>query len=168
MRLRSALILDYKVPVTFLDQIAGLPEVMSKSQELIQSADPEDSKYIDFIPSNYQVDEILKEFPLNFNQRWGLFCTRLAEPHQDSALYDYTIGFVITGNHHLFTGRNKLVGDLTAGTCYLLENRKTHGAKPRETASPDDLLLFATQDFYANDIYDAYDKIITKLNKALA
>ncbi len=65
--------------------------------------------------------------------------------HRDDVLGDITLGAVLAGDHVLYTGRGREVGNLVPGTCFALCNKKLHGAKPRENKTKTKL-VFATVD----------------------
>jgi hypothetical protein len=86
---------------------------------------------------------------------FGLYATGWVGPHTDDGVTgDITLGIVIVGNHYLFTGNGRRVGDLVPGTVFALLNKKQHGAfqKYKNDTTP---LVFAAcePDLAAEDWY---------------
>lgn len=87
-----------------------------------------------------------------------IYATLYAAPHVDETFYDYTVGVVLAGDHVLYTGRGHPVCDLEPGVIYLLNNKRMHGAKPRDKRHPTPL-VFITADFVASSMQDALGHI---------
>jgi hypothetical protein len=75
---------------------------------------------------------------------YNLCATLWLGPHTDDDIIgDITVGVIIEGDHYMFTGNGRKVGDLVSGTVFALLNKKLHGAYPldRKNIKP---LIFAT------------------------
>lgn len=152
--MRSALIFDFKLPDLLLNELFESPNLrleMADCEKNMQSG------VIDFAYQSAEFDAVMQRAHLHFDAQWNTFITKVAVPHKDDAFADYTFGVVLRGNHQLFTGNYHPVGSLTAGSCYLLNNKKVHGAKPNNDAREGELLIFSAQDFSAYDMRDALD-----------
>jgi hypothetical protein len=74
----------------------------------------------------------------------GIHSTLWIGPHtDDSVVGDITLGIIIAGDHYLFTGNGRRVGELVPGTVFALKNKKLHGAFARDMKNPTPL-VFAT------------------------
>ncbi len=145
--MRSAVILDFQFPDVFIKKMM---KDKGLSDELRRRDMPK-KDYIDFVHYSDEINDIMRKFTGFEEARWNVFIAENAAPHKDEACQNHTFGVVLRGNHQLFTGNYRPVGDLMAGSCYLLDNQKTHGAKPNEK----ELLIFAAYDFSAYDMKEA-------------
>jgi hypothetical protein len=86
-------------------------------------------------PINPQVRQVLDElWPDAFAHT--IYATMWTTPHIDRTVVgDITLGLVISGDHYLFTGNGRRVGDLVPGTVFALCNKKTHGAYARDKSN---------------------------------
>jgi len=66
-------------------------------------------------------------------------------PHRDEVVGDITLGIILSGDHYLFTGNGRRVGDLVPGTVYALLNKKLHGAYPKDRNNPKPLIFAACE-----------------------
>ena len=77
---------------------------------------------------------------------FGLYATGWVGQHTDDGVTgDITFGIVIVGDHYLFTGNGRRVGDLVPGTVFALLNKKQHGAFPRGRKNPSPLVFAACE-----------------------
>jgi len=74
-----------------------------------------------------------------------LYATLWLGPHTDNIVGDVTVGVIIAGDHYLFTGNGRKVGDLVPGTVYALLNKKMHGAYARDMKNPTPLIFAACE-----------------------
>lgn len=77
-----------------------------------------------------------------------LYATRWIGPHTDEVPGDYTVGVILEGDHYLFTGSGRRVGELERGSVFFLNNKKLHGACARDKSrmNPRTTLLFVARD----------------------
>jgi len=74
-----------------------------------------------------------------------LYATLWVGPHKDEVIGDVTLGIVIAGDHYLFTGNGRRVGDLVPGTVFALLNKRLHGAYARDMKKPKPLIFAACE-----------------------
>lgn len=153
--MRSAVIFDFKLPDVLLNELLESHNLRSEIADYAEKL--ESGGVIDFVYQSAEFDAVMQKAQLFFDTPWGTFITESAMPHKDDAFDDYTFGVVLRGNHQLFTGNYRPVGGLTAGSCYLLNNKKVHGAKPNSDACKGELLVFSAQDFSAYGMREALD-----------
>jgi len=75
----------------------------------------------------------------------GLWSSLWLDPHTDDVLGDITLGIIIKGDHYLYTGNGRRVGDLVPGTVFALCNKKKHGAYPRDSKNPSPLVFITCE-----------------------
>jgi hypothetical protein len=97
---------------------------------------------------------------------YGLYATGWIGPHTDDGVTgDITFGIVIVGDHYLFTGNGRRVGDLVPGTVFALLNKKQHGAFKRDKSDPTPLVFIACEpDIAAEDWRKFCTEVSEKLN----
>jgi len=76
---------------------------------------------------------------------FDLYATLWVGPHTDNIVGDITLGVVIEGDHYLFTGNGRKVGDLAPGTVFALLNKKLHGAYANDMKNPKPLIFAACE-----------------------
>jgi ectoine hydroxylase-related dioxygenase (phytanoyl-CoA dioxygenase family) len=76
---------------------------------------------------------------------------------------NYTLGFVLTGDHSLLTKDDSLM-ELTPGTIFLLHNRTKHAALRNETNKENIPLFFINVDFKAKNMEVALERVVQSLN----
>ncbi len=149
--MRSATILDFKFPDVLIKKI--MKDRVLSNELRNRYAPGKDTFY--FVHYSPEINAIMREFTGFEKARWNVFITENAAPHKDETCENHTFGIILKGNHQLFTGNYRPVGDLIAGSCYLLNNQKMHGAKPNEKAEKGEQLIFAAYDFDAYDMKEA-------------
>jgi hypothetical protein len=85
-----------------------------------------------------------------------LYATAWVGPHTDGDPCDITLGIVIVGDHYLFTGNGRRVGDLVPGTVFALLNKKYHGAFQRDKSNPTPLVFVACEPDIAAEDWRAF------------
>jgi hypothetical protein len=77
---------------------------------------------------------------------YNLYISMWLGPHRDlDVVGDITLGIILSGDHYLFTGNGRRVGDLVPGTVYALLNKKLHGAYPKDRNNPKPLIFVACE-----------------------
>jgi len=85
-----------------------------------------------------------------------------AGPHTDPVVGDITLGVIIEGDHYLFTGNGRRVGDLVPDTVYALRNKKTHGAFARDMKNPTPLVFMTCEPKVAEEDWASFCLAISK------
>jgi hypothetical protein len=88
-----------------------------------------------------------------------------AGPHTDEVIGDITLGVIIEGDHYLFTGNGRRVGDLIPGTVYALLNKKLHGAFARDMKNPTPLVFITCEPKVAEEDWASFCIAIGKVLK---
>jgi hypothetical protein len=97
---------------------------------------------------------------------YGLYATLWVDPHTDDEISgDVTLGIVIAGDHYLFTGNVRRVGDLVPGTVFALLNKKQHGAFPIDRNNPSPLVFAACEPNVAAEDWRSFCLSIEKAFK---
>jgi hypothetical protein len=96
---------------------------------------------------------------------YGLYATAWVGPHTDDIIGDVTLGVVIAGDHYLFTGNGRRVGDLVPGTVFALLNKKRHGAFPIGRNNPSPLVFAACEPNVAAEDWRSFCLSIEKALK---
>jgi hypothetical protein len=86
-------------------------------------------------------------------------------PHKDDVVGEITLGVILFGDHYLFTGNSRRVGDLTPGTVYALLNRRMHGAYAKDMKNPTPLIFAACE---PNVPVGGWRKFCDKVSKKLS
>jgi hypothetical protein len=120
--------------------------------------DDGDIEYVCSIPMPAFIDVLT----MRSERKMSCFRTVNAHPHTDDALYAYTLGIVMRGNHKLFSGKKRNIVDdvLDRGAVFVINNRTLHGAMPAIDGVH--LLAFATIDFDADNINHAISLVSVK------
>jgi hypothetical protein len=92
----------------------------------------------------------------------SIYATMWIGPHRDDVIGDITLGIVISGDHYLFTGNGRRVGDLVPGTVYALLNKKMHGAFPRDRKNPTPLIFAACEPNVPAEDWGSFCRTIEK------
>jgi hypothetical protein len=100
---------------------------------------------------------------LLYNRRPSIDACSYLDMHVDDVDGEYTLGFVLTGDHTLLTIDDTLV-ELTPGTVFLLHNITKHAALRNETNKENIPLFFINTDFMAKDMGIAVDRVMQSLN----
>jgi hypothetical protein len=88
---------------------------------------------------------------------YGLYATGWLEPHTDDGLPgDITFGIVIVGDHYLFTGNGRRVGDLVPGAAFALLNKKLHGAFQNDKKNTTPLVFIACEPKIASEDWRSF------------
>lgn len=93
---------------------------------------------------------------------YGLYATAWVGPHTDDIIGDVTLGIVIAGDHYLFTGNGRRVGELVPGTVFALCNKKTHGAFPRDRKNQTPLVFVACEPKIAVEEWGPFCRAVEK------
>ena len=106
---------------------------------------------------------------------FGFYATTWIGPHIDEGVIgDISLGIIITGDHFLFTGNGRRIGDLVPGTVFTLMNKKTHGALQKDKNSRIPLIFAVCEPYIAIEewkyfCYDLEKKLKTfKLHSNLS
>jgi hypothetical protein len=120
-----------------------VPEIDADELQVIQRELPYLKGCIDAWCIKPKTQQALEElWPDAFDH--SLCATMWMGPHIDeNVIGDITLGIIISGDHYLFTGNGRRVGDLVPGTVFALCNKKTHGAYARSKSNRIPL-VFAT------------------------
>jgi hypothetical protein len=89
--------------------------------------------------------------------------TLWAGPHTDDVIGDITLGLIIEGDHYLFTGNGRRVGDLVPGTVYAILNKKTHGAFARDMKNPTPLVFISCEPRVAEEDWESFCLAMQKM-----
>jgi len=111
--------------------------------------------------ANFEEMEILRGLCPDISECM-LASTMWANPHTDEMIGDITLGVIIEGDHYLFTGNGRRVGDLVPGTVYALRNKKTHGAFARDMKNPTPLVFMTCEPKVAEEDWASFCLAISK------
>jgi len=116
---------------------------LPKIEEFAKTLDERVEICSEFEPQYTALDILSPIFGDAFN--YELAATLWVGPHTDSVVGDITAGVVISGDHYLFTGSGRQVGNLVPGTVFALQNKKLHGALIRDMKNPKPLVFAACE-----------------------
>jgi hypothetical protein len=96
---------------------------------------------------------------------FGLYATEWMGPHTDDGVTgDITLGIVIVGDHYLFTGNGRKVGDLVPGTMFALLNKKQHGAFQNDKKNTTPLVFIACEPDIAAEDWALFCRLLERGN----